>query len=170
MESCENILKLEETKTYTINEGKQFCDNRFPIIVPLTNGIYGSFTLGVGAIPSIEHDHINKLVGLAVGTNPHVNSLRIGWMYSDNQFHLYAYVYYKQKRHWKYIKSVSIGQRVSYFIAVIEGVPTIHVDDLRVEFDFSYPHEVKTGMLLFPYYGGQSPAPNTIKLQLSINT
>lgn len=163
-------MNIDALKTYTINEGKHFTDERFPQLLPLTNGIYGEFILGEETVPSFEHDHINKIVGLAVGIDHHDNSLRIGWMFSNDLFHLYAYAYHNGKRHHKFITAVHIGHKVEYYIAVIEGVPTIHVDDYRVAFDFQYDYSVKTGSLLFPYYGGQPTAPNTIKLKLSINS
>lgn len=161
---------MKELQTYTINPGKHYSNNNFNTLMPLTNGIHGKFVLGVGAMPTIQHGHINRIVGLSIGSNHHVNSLSIGWKYSNYRFHIYAYVLYEGEVHTKLITSKAIGAEQEYFIAVIEGVPTIHVDDLIVKFDFNYDHNVKTGTLLFPYYGGMPTAPCVIKFQLSINT
>lgn len=117
---------------------------------------------------------INKLTGLSNGLDHQKNSIRIGWVYENGAFDLYSYSYYNGERTEQKLTSVltdevfsfKIGIELNRYYIIINGVEY----NTPVSFD-----ELDNSYLLYPYFGGKEPFPNSIhgdkecKIYLQIN-
>lgn len=117
---------------------------------------------------------INKLTGLSNGLDHQKNSIRIGWVYENGAFDLYCYAYYNSERIEQKLTSVLTDEIFTFKIwidlsgyhIILNGVQT----DINAPFD-----ELDSSYLLYPYFGGKEPFPNSIhgdkecKIYLQIN-
>lgn len=172
--SCEYevvLIKFNKMQTYTIDPFKHY-SNSIPKVsqINTNKGIEGVFQFTRESIPSVTHDQINKLVGYTVGAKAD-NSVRIGWIYNpvDHVFDLYMYLHHNKAIIWQYIASALLDEKVPYKIYLVNHEPVIEIDQVKAEGEQKYAFDVDKGYILVPYYGGQFAAPNTIKINLSIN-
>lgn len=130
---------------------------------------------------------INKLIGFSQGFFPkykkgkwipahHRNSVRIGWRPSlDGEFELFLYTYQDGKRNARFITNVEAGQewKISFLPVVYNNL----LVSVKVQRDSGEITEDSLSMggffnnwgyMLFPYFGGDSPAPHDMKIRLSI--
>lgn len=117
---------------------------------------------------------INKLTGLSNGMDHQENSIRIGWVYENGAFDLYAYYYYKGERSEHKLTTVLTDEVFEFKISItLEGYH-IDINDEKSFFNASFD-ELDTSYLLYPYFGGEAPFPNSIhgdkecKIYLQIN-
>lgn len=106
---------------------------------------------------------INKLIGLSSGTYHHQNSIRIGWEYMEGEgfYKLFAYYYIDSKREEKYLTKVFTDEVFVFTVEISDENFYVKVNDV----DFSIPHlikEPKDSYMLYPYFGGKEPFPNSI--------
>jgi hypothetical protein len=152
----------KERNLYVIRKGQHSVN--WPGIAQVPNGfIYGHFKFLT--VPIVEHDQINKLVGLSDKYNVHWSSIRIGWKYIGNgQFEIYAYQYAFGKRSWQKMCVIYQHEQVSYSVSKYGEIEVKH---------YSYRPGKTIGLfntpwLRLPYYGGKEPAPNDIKIELTV--
>jgi hypothetical protein len=152
---------------YTIRTGQNYCDeNKF------TQSSYSelkfiakfdSTAIYNNVNPENQYD-INKLYGFSDNNSlSHQQfSARFGWRWSDNALRLFGYVYNNGVRDSKELGTVAIGAENSCSIKVN---PTSYVFTLNGKVD-SLPRTsttpTATGYKLYPYFGGDEPAPHTI--------
>lgn len=166
---CKKKVTHEDTefKVYTIKKHK----SNYAIKKSKTNSIEGSamFT------PSCEYEltknigQINKLVGLSNGIDHHTNSIRIGWVFNEDKFDLYAYYYYKGDRNQHKMVSVETNEVFTYSINISESGYNININDTEHIIEAS--QDIKTSYILWPYFGGEEPFPNEkpCEIYLKIN-
>ncbi len=108
----------------------------------------------------------NKLMGFAdCNSHHHDNSARFGWQWINGQLEIWAYTYVYGERIEKFVGHVSINEYHRYII-------TIEEDSYLFKLDNNPPVRMKRGKIcdkgayymLFPYFGGQIPAPHNIKI------
>lgn len=117
---------------------------------------------------------INKLYGISYGLDPHYRSVRVGWRWNDNlrTIELFAYYYIKGKR--KYSKLCDVVQYSVYnFVMFHDGTHIIiqvseatdygeaQLSCHKIPFD---KQDTWLRIQMFPYFGGNYPAPNDIKI------
>jgi hypothetical protein len=118
------------------------------------------------SLPEEDQKDINKLFGFSTGMH-HNNSARFGWCYDPNirKINLYAYCYIDGKRKSKFITSVEIGQNyqlyihdlgTSYEFVVDEKYTPIATTKIRKSAKRGF------GYKLWPFFGGNNPAPHDI--------
>jgi len=121
-------------------------------------------------LPVEDQADVNKLFGVAFG-RVHMNSARFGWRYvpDTNKFHLYGYYYRNGVRDFQFIcecspyrkYQLSVIASTEYFVFVV-STPGQPMHTLKVE---RYDKK-KWGWLLGPFFGGNRPAPHTMKINL----
>ncbi len=121
-------------------------------------------------LPKEDQEDINKLFGFSIGFNHHKDSARFGWFYQDNTIHLYAYVYDNGVRRSKLIKNLDLNTQ--YVLTLVdEGDNWVFsVDDgWSVIGNVKIPKscKFKWGYKLWPYFGGNNPAPHDITIQMN---
>ena len=113
---------------------------------------------------------VNKLYGFSDNnTDHHSFSARIGWAWYYNAFHLFGYTYNNGVR--------TIQQLGQYPIGVILYC-RIQTDNINKLYLFTVNGKTTTmpraattakgsGYRLYPYFGGEEPAPHTVTIQIS---
>ena len=117
-----------------------------------------------------DQEDINKLFGYSLGFNHHKDSARFGWFYKDNTIHLYAYVYDDGVRKSKLIRNLDLN--TEYVLTLVdEGKNWLFsVDDswsTPSEVRIDKKHDFKIGYKLWPYFGGNNPAPHNMSINMS---
>lgn len=118
---------------------------------------------------SQDQEDINKLFGFSLGFNHHKDSARFGWFYQDGTIHLHAYIYDRGVRKSKLIKNLDLN--TEYILTLVdEGNNWLFsVDDswsMVVEYRIEKSSNFKIGYKLWPYFGGNNPAPHDIQIKL----
>lgn len=112
-----------------------------------------------------NQDDINKLMGFSDnGVLHHQNSARVGWRWKKEKIELFAYCYAEGNRSFVKLGEVAIGDTAKLLIRLspvgyefrYKGVSTIMSRGLT--------GSTINGYLLYPYFGGDEPAPHTMKL------
>lgn len=120
-----------------------------------------------------EHDY-NKLFGWSFGFH-HRNSVRVGWRSQGNQIELILYVYEDGKRCDTDIPGIlcDIGKKYRVTLRRIKDEYWLSVVDTEsLLYRFQWRPCSKTikptwGYKLGLYFGGQKPAPHTIKVTMT---
>lgn len=142
-----------------------------------------------------DDQDVNKLFGLSFGLFPsflpfpsltgkgkyiiapahHVNSYRIGWNYlkGTNQFRLYHYWYNKGVRHFKYLCEVAVGKEFTINLSFHRGDNLIwcdlYIGKTKMVSEgvvFNFKDVSKFSYKLFPYFGGNNPAPHDMSFYI----
>ncbi|MDB5201723.1 MAG: hypothetical protein JWQ27_1132 [Ferruginibacter sp.] len=111
--------------------------------------------------PVNQYD-INKLYGFTEGTDPHLNSARIGWSWNDHALRLYAYAYKNGERFSKEIAITPLNKEIICKISVAPGQYSFSVDGVTEVLPRAELPVTATGYQLFPYFGGDETAPASI--------
>jgi len=106
---------------------------------------------------------ISKLVGFSAGPH-HTNSCRIGWRSIEGKIQLLAYCYYNKKRMSEYITTINVGDSFDWAIVRRDDNWFIYVNGEECIMPAAGP---KWGYILNPYFGGTSPAPETMRIILT---
>lgn len=142
-------LKQPIDKTYTIKKEKHYSGKRFrPFFRKRKLTAIVTFHKGCRYNGSNQlTEQVNKAVGFG-DLNHHKNSTRLGWKYNsiNDNIDLFNYEYVNGKRKIIYIKSVDIDKKTKVYLSS------------------SKPYWF--GKYLFPYFGGEEPAPHKVKISV----
>lgn len=167
--SCTDFLDTWDA--YEIKKGNHYSQRSGlpPRVVSLRSGNYmqfkARFTTSCLYIP--YYDDINKLYGFTdCNSLVHQNSARIGWRHKDGVIEIFAYWYVDGKRGFKKLGETTIYTADTY---------SILIDDNNMVFTFNTTTHVvprskscERGVRarLYPYFGGNEPAPQDIKIYI----
>ena len=175
--SCSKTHVAEEPKqpevkstftTYTINAGKQFCNNN-PYVTTSYSELKFLAKFDSSAIYSTKdpgrQNDINKLFGFSDNNAMHHQfSARFGWRWSNNALWLFGYTYNNGVNEFKELGTVALGKENSFGIKVTS---TAYLFLLNNTID-SLPRKSTTvkaeGYKLYPYFGGFESAPHDISI------
>ncbi len=163
-------------KTYTIFKGKNYADgfDSTHIVFIKTNDLkfiakFDSSAIYSTFISSNQID-VNKLYGFSDNNSDHhLFSARMGWAWYNNTLNLFGYTYNNGVRSILNLGVYSIGTNLNC---------RIQTDTATKSYYFtvngktkSMPRAAKTsagsGYRLYPYFGGDEPAPHTVTIQIS---
>lgn len=172
---------MSDKTLYRIPAGKHTCTRRFPWPVLWRTYMEYECTFDASAqyTTMLEGNQadVNKLFGFTEGWRPHKNSARIGWNYipktdaSDvERVQLWAYTYSQGVRHIEFLGAYPIGEKIRCRIELRGG-------GYRCTAATEQQWEVQTmprakrakyifGFRLFPYFGGDEPAPHEVRIKL----
>jgi len=158
---------------FTIRAGQHFADGNTykPIeIQELKFSVkFDSSAIYKSVLPINQYD-INKLYGFSDNNEKHHQfSARFGWRWSDNELRLFAYVYNNGIVLSKVLGSVTIGKEVSCSIKVSEVDYIFTMDKITQHLPRSSSTPLAKGYLLYPYFGGDEPAPHDINVWIKTN-
>lgn len=174
--SCEKLADLtpqpKSTDTftlYTIQPGENYCDqNRLRVLSVTGLGfdvIFDSTAVYQTLLPENQFD-INKLYGFSEGLSHQTNSARIGWRWSDQALRLFGYTYVNGQRIEREIKPVNIGDTLSCSIRLDSSRYWFRVDKDSIQMARGPVSDTADGYQLFPYFGGDEPAPQLIRIRI----
>jgi hypothetical protein len=156
-------------KLYTIQPGKNFCDQNTLRGLSITglhfDVIFDSSAIYQTVLPENQFD-INKLYGFSEGLNHQINSARIGWRWSDQALRLFGYTYVNGQRNEQEIQSVTIGDTISCTIRVDSSRYWFRVNMDSIQMARGPVSDTAVGYQLFPYFGGDEPAPQLIRIRI----
>lgn len=111
----------------------------------------------------------NKLMGFS-GCNQshHENSARFTWQWVDNQLEIYAYCYVDNERVEKYVGTVEIYEINRYAIQLTDDEYIFTLRDYPQVRVRRGTNECKVGVryILWPFFGGQLPAPHDVHVDI----
>lgn len=111
---------------------------------------------------------INKLFGVSFGMH-HKNSARFGWRSVGNQIELLAYCYVNKKREWTSLGLVNLNVLYNLKIYVTDDqyqFKVYNLDRLVSSCVIQKGKVPEYGYFLFPYFGGTSVAPHSMRILL----
>lgn len=114
---------------------------------------------------------INKLMGFSdCNGHHHNNSARFGWRWFDNQLEIHAYCYIDGQRVNKYITSVPLNSMNDYQIEIADNKYIFTVNNnARLEINKNNSCSGGINYMLFPYFGGDEPAPHDITVTVNMD-
>lgn len=120
----------------------------------------------------VDREDINKLYGMKFGFDTHYNSVRIGWRYnpSIDKIELYLYSYVIGKRVIEKLTQVNLFEEFhcTMFLNKSNNRVIVEIKDADNKvLAVSYVPNMTNSWVkfrLFPYFGGNLPAPNKMKI------
>jgi hypothetical protein len=110
---------------------------------------------------------INKLYGFSDNNQEHhTNSARIGWRWYQNELQLFAYIYNNTVQSDKFITAVPLNQEINGNIKAEGSLYTFKVNNVVVTMPRASTTAGAVGYQLYPYFGGDEPSPQEIKIQV----
>ena len=114
--------------------------------------------------PENQYD-INKLYGFSDNDDQHhVYSARFGWRWSDGALRLFAYTYNNKVRESKELGVAPIGADIACSIKVQGNAYFFSVNDKKITMPRSSSTAAAKGYQLYPYFGGDEPAPHEVRI------
>lgn len=109
---------------------------------------------------------INKLMGFSdCNSHHHENSARFGWRWYNDQLEVHAYCYVNGDRKIEYVTTVELNEMNDYQIRIIDNKYVFTVNGAsRVEINKNPNCSGDVNYMLFPYFGGDEPAPHDISV------
>lgn len=160
---------MARLKKYTIKKGQHYSGFRISPFYGKTTAKYEViFTKNCLYDLHDENQYdINKLFGLAYFLH-HIDSARFGWRADGDKIEISVYCYKDGKR---YMKEMCLIDTDKPYTMEIKNTGSYYEFELKDESSsfFSYariskPVTVKIGYNLFPYFGGDEPAPQDMDI------
>jgi len=114
-----------------------------------------------------DHFDINKLLGFSeANQHHHKNSVRFGWRYNLNseKVEIFSYVYKDSELEYDLITDVSLNVTLEYQINLFDNSYEFVVDGITKVVERNAEQKVGVYYKLYPYFGGDEPAPHDISI------
>ncbi|HRO42041.1 MAG TPA: hypothetical protein PL009_04370 [Flavipsychrobacter sp.] len=156
--------------TYLIRAGNNFCDNNSYPTAALTSlkfkALFDSSCIYATVDPNNQAD-INKLYGFADSNTFHqTNSARFGWNWMNGEMHIHAYCYVSTVRMYKELGTVPLNTEIDCRLDVLPGKYIFTLNGKSDTMLRASQEVVAKGYKLYPYFGGDEPAPHDIKIKV----
>jgi hypothetical protein len=162
------VIPTNEFVKYTIIKGEQFCDKNY-----FTKVSYETLNFSVKFDSSAiyrtaaasNQDDINKLFGFSDNnTQHHEFSARFGWRWNNKVLQLMAYAYNNSVMSYKEVGLVQIGTENTCSIKVAGTSYIFSLNGTTVTMPRASATVKAAGYKLYPYFGGDEVAPQTISI------
>jgi hypothetical protein len=162
---------LGEWMTYIIPEGENYCLNNVlqtydsaQLHFDLT---FDSSAIYQTTLPDNQADW-NKVMGFSDCNSHHQqNSLRLGWRWNPNAgIELATYKYLDGVRSFRIIDTIQVYDTVSVRLIKIEASDYITWINWSGYQESRGCSGLQTSYLLYPYFGGDEPAPDTVRVHI----
>lgn len=165
--ACEPDL-TDAFEVYQINKGDHYCNGRHPESLQTTTLRFEA-RFDETAIYTFNEagfqDSKNKLLGFSdCNSLHHENSARIAWQWYNDQIEIFAYCYRNGERVEAYLGAVMPGETAHYEIQLTDNYYVFHFRDKEVKIERGSTCDVGLYQMLWPYFGGQIPAPHDIQI------
>jgi hypothetical protein len=165
-----SVAATPQFKTYLIKTGEHYADQN--VFSELETSIlkfvvkFDSSAIYTTSLSENQYD-INKLYGFSDNeANHHQYSARIGWGWSENELRLYAYVYNAGSVISKEITTVAPGTEIQCSIVVSATNYIFKVNNSTEVLPRAATTVKAKGYRLYPYFGGDEPAPHDISIMI----
>ena len=162
------VQAADQYTKYTIYQGHQYCDQSTYVPVDYSelkfSVKFDSSAIYKTVLTSNQND-INKLLGFSDNNEDHHQfSARFGWRWSDNALYLFGYTYNNGVMSWKKLGAVKIGAENSCSIKVKSNFYIFSLNDAVDSMQRLSTTPQAKGYKLYPYFGGDEPAPHDINI------
>lgn len=166
------VLSCEEAtfdRTFLIKQGEHYATHiGVEALQSNTLEFYATFDrsavydLGDNALQSSK----NKLMGFSdCNSLHHENSARFAWQWYGGKLEIYAYCYVNGSRIEKYIGTVAIGEKNKYAVRCLPDHYEFKLNSKEiVKIERGTTCDKGLYYMLWPYFGGATPAPHDITI------
>jgi hypothetical protein len=172
MEADDKQASIEGYKLYTLRMGENYSrPNPFRLTTKSTlrfNAIFDSSCI-YQTVDSVNQLDINKLYGFSDCNSQHlINSARVGWRWFNNELQLFAFVHNNGTIlvPETLMGTAAIGSVISCRITCKRNVYEFEVNGVVKTLPRHCNGSFYTRYILNPYFGGNEPAPRTIRILL----
>lgn len=156
---------------YLIPKGKNYCNNNsypeFKGSSVAFNVIFDSSAI-YQTVQATNQLDINKLYGIAdCGTHHQENSARFGWRWNGSAVDILAYYYVNSVRKNQLLGTAAIGEVNKYILSVEGKSYKFQFNDKVVTVERHCDSQTFDGYVLYPYFGGDEPAPHNISIYIN---
>lgn len=156
--------------TYLIKKGNNYCEGNNFILSQYRSlqfkAILDSSCIYQTVLPSNQED-INKLYGFSDCTSHHhTNSARFGWNWDKGALRIHAYCYADSIRRYREIGIVKVNEEFDCQLTVLPHQYIFSLNGDTVMMDRGCTDNIASGYILYPYFGGDEPAPHDISVQI----
>lgn len=151
---------------YTIRQGQNSCDGNYFASTSYSELKFIAKFDSTAIYSNVNLENqldINKLYGFSDNGSTHQQfSARFGWRWSENALRLFGYVYNNGIRDSKELGTVAIGAENNCSIKVSGKSYVFSLNGKLDSLPRSSPTLKANGYKLYPYFGGDEPAPHNI--------
>jgi hypothetical protein len=154
----------DEWKTWTIKKDNYACKGAYAYTYA-SNNMDFLFKFDTSAVYQLKESQINKIYGLCPGFNALHESYRFGWKYYFGKIQIYAYIHDEGSTIKKLLGEVEISKINKGSIHLVDSGGYFILNEKQEFIKFQTNIKNKY-FILFPYFGGQTPAQNDIYIQI----
>jgi hypothetical protein len=163
---------IDSFTTYTILQGNNYMQNNTYPTSALSSMhfavIFDSSCIYTNVDPVNQLD-INKLMGFADCNSFHqANSARFGWNWVNDSMRLHAYCYVGGVRQYKELTTVPLNKAQDCWLKVLNDKYIFVVNGKADTVLRGCTDAVANGYILYPYFGGDEPAPHEIHIKVRL--
>jgi len=167
--ACEPVID-NIFDVYTIKAGEHYTSIRHTEFLQTTilqfDARFGESAIYTFADPGFQ-DSKNKLMGFSdCNSLHHENSARFAWQWYNNKIEIYAYCYHNGDRVEEFLGVVEPGETARYQIELTAKAYVFRFKGKEVTIDRGANCSTGTYLMLWPYFGGQLPAPHDISIYI----
>ena len=156
--------------TYLIKAGNNFCEkNTYQAgnwAILRFRAVLDSSCIYTTALPVNQLD-INKLYGFAdCSSFHHKNSARFGWNWVNGEMRIHAYCYADSVRKYKELGTVTVNKPFECKLTVLPDIYLFELNGKTDTMQRGCNTTTATGYKLLPYFGGDEPAPQDIRVKI----
>lgn len=156
--------------TYLITKGNNYCDgNSYPTGTWTTlrfRAILDSSCIYTTVLPENQLD-INKLYGISDCSSFHqTNSARFGWNWVGGAMRIHAYCYANGTRNYKELGTVDVNKAFECKLTVLPDKYLFELNGKTDTMQRGCNTSSATGYKLLPYFGGDEPAPQDVRVKI----
>ena len=165
--ACEPDLD-EQFDIYTIKKGEHYCNHRRPEMLQQRvlefSARFDESAMYTFSEPGFQ-DSKNKLMGFSdCNSLHHENSARFAWQWYNDRLEIYAYCYVNGDRIESFLGTVGLNETASYRLELTDKHYVFTFAGQQTEIQRGSTCEIGGYMMLWPFFGGQLPAPHDITI------
>ena len=169
---CEDLFKVEEVyETFTIKAGQHRSVERAGFLESnrLTFKAYFDATAVYEITDPLMWNAKNKLLGFAdCNVHHQTASARFAWQWMEGRLEIYAYTYVEGQRQEAFVGTVALNSTNTYSIELTNDSYIFYLNDKEpIIMSRSSKCDIGIYYLLWPYFGGQIPAPHDINITIA---
>jgi hypothetical protein len=171
--ACEPVSEDLFTRHFVVKKGQHYSTPRLAEMLQ-SNRLRFSARFNETAIYDFGDQALqtnkNKLLGFSdCNSMHHENSARFGWQWFNNRLEIYAYCYVGGQRTEEFVGVVGLNEDNTYEIELTEDAYIFYLNNERIT-SIGRTTDCNSGAyyLLYPYFGGSEPAPQDVRIDISI--
>ncbi len=170
--ACTDLLETKEIfETFTIRKGEHSSGARLDFLErnKLTFKAYFDSSATYEISDPLMWNAKNKLLGFSdCNVQHHVSSARFAWQWMEDKLEIYAYTYVQGERQEAFIGTVEINTVNTYTIELTTDSYVFYLNNYEPVIMPRVSNCDKGAYyMLWPYFGGQIPAPHDIEISIA---